>query len=359
MFDKRLRCTDHLLDEKKTLQQSESQCHHADSKSEPQIHDYRDAVKEMTRVLKAGLNEEAATVVAQGFCELGVQSPKDLRRIVAKRGLGLILLESLSTLFNTAMAITLFTIGLTSYVDIAMKPFGAEALMLAMVTVGGAIFSVEAFAHLIVTGVYVYSVISFETCNLQRFVAALQRLGGDEHKTSTSIRTAGTLVRVMSRLRELRQALHEEAKVMTSQTKSTLHNLAAFFEYSEAVDKKGFDASTYGLSKSEAMTLAAIYSEWDADATGVLSTTELKQLLQSIGNENISDMDVNVAMHVLAEPGTDEMSFVDFVRYYTQGASDEKGVGDSHQQASEKRTISVEDATTEDTDPNTRVDDAT
>jgi hypothetical protein len=359
MFDKRLRCADHLLDEKKTLHQSESQSQYSDSKSEPPIRDDRDAVKEMTRVLKAGLSEEAATVVAQGFCELGVQSPKDLRRIVAKRGLGLILLESLSTCFNTAMAITLFTIGLTSYVDIAMKPFCAETVMLGFVMTGAAIFSVEAFAHLIVTSVYIYSVLSFETCNLQRFVAALQRLGSDEHATTTSTaRTASMLVRVMNRLRELRDALHEEAKVMSSQTQSTLHNLAAFFEYSQAVDKKDFDASKFGISKAEAMRLAAIYSEWDADATGVLSTSELKQLLQSIGNETVSDMDANVAMHVLAEPGNDEMTFVDFVRYYTEGASDDKGADESDQQASEKRTIPVEDATMENADPNTRIDDA-
>lgn len=68
-------------------------------------------------------------------------------------------------------------------------------------------------------------------------------------------------------------------------------------------------------------------------------------------------MDANVAMHVLAEPGNDEMTFVDFVRYYTEGASEDKGADDSDR-ASEKRTIPVEDATMENADPNTRIDDA-
>ena len=69
-----------------------------------------DAVEEMTRVLQTSLSPTAAAVVAKGFNDLGVENPRDLRALVAKRSLGMIFIELAATVFNALMAVSMFVI---------------------------------------------------------------------------------------------------------------------------------------------------------------------------------------------------------------------------------------------------------
>ena len=47
-------------------------------------------------------------VVAKGFNDLGVENPRDLRALVAKRSLGMIFIELAATVFNALMAVSMF-----------------------------------------------------------------------------------------------------------------------------------------------------------------------------------------------------------------------------------------------------------
>ena len=67
------------------------------------------------------------------------------------------------------------------------------------------------------------------------------------------------------------------------------------------------------------MSLAALFSEWDTDGSGTLSSTELKYLLNALGHDTVNEMEVNMAMRVLDKDETGEVNFSEFVRWYRGG----------------------------------------
>ena len=286
-----------------------------------------EAVKEMTRVLQTSLSPRAARLIAKGFVDLGIKEPGDLRAVVAKRSLGMIGIELVAAIFNVALCMSLFSLAVIvhySGYEILLPTF-LNYVAGFCVLVGAAIFAVEAAAHLIILGVYVYSTVRFETSNLKKFVSVVRRIGDEDHVVGgftqplSSLKRATTLVHVVNILTQLRDALHSEAELIDLKHKGTLHNLAAYFEYSNAQSKYGFKPEDYGIEPKEAMSLAALFSEWDTDGSGTLSSTELKYLLNALGHDTVNEMEVNMAMRVLDKDETGEVNFSEFVRWYREG----------------------------------------
>ena len=293
-----------------------------------------DAVEEMTRVLQTSLSPTAAAVVAKGFNDLGVENPRDLRALVAKRSLGMIFIELAATVFNALMAVSMFVITFSAARDApaVASTTAFEYLVECAVALGAAIFSVEAMAHAIILGVYVYSTIRFETSDLRKFTKAMRKIGDVDHvvgavPAGAAVRRASSVIRVVAALNKIRDALISEAELIAPAGKSTLHNLAAYFEYSNARSKFAFKPEDYGIDRAEAMRIAHVFSEWDADASGALSPEELRKLLGALGSDDVSDIDVNVAMRVLDENETGEINFNEFVRWFTRAASESRTTG--------------------------------
>ena len=314
-----------------------------------------EALAEMTRVLQTSLSPRAAALIAKGFVDLGVESPRDLRAAVAKRSSAMIGIEALATIFNALMCFSLFSLAAAAqFSDFFIPSFWNYAVTL-LGMVGAAIFAVEAGAHLFITAVYVYSTIRFETTDLRKFVQSMQRIGDNDHiigvvPQSSTIKRASTLVHVVNVLNNLRDALHSEAEIITPTHKSTLHNLAAYFEYSNAQAKQGFKPEDYGLDSKQCMTIASLFSEWDTDGSGTLRSEELSKLLRSLGDDTINDMDVNMAMRILDKNETGEIDFGEFVKWYKDGVK----LPDT-MTASKSGADDLE----EDIDPNTRIDEIT
>tara|TARA_B100000683_G_scaffold277544_1_gene336838 strand:- start:19348 stop:20580 length:1233 start_codon:yes stop_codon:yes gene_type:complete len=318
-----------------------------------------DAVEEMTRVLQTSLSPTAAAVVAKGFNDLGVENPRDLRALVAKRSLGMIFIELAATVFNALMAVSMFVITFSAARDApaVASTTAFEYLVECAVALGAAIFSVEAMAHAIILGVYVYSTIRFETSDLRKFTKAMRKMGDVDHvvgavPAGAAVRRASSVIRVVAALNKIRDALISEAELIAPAGKSTLHNLAAYFEYSNARSKFAFKPEDYGIDRAEAMRIAHVFSEWDADASGALSPEELRKLLGALGSDDVSDIDVNVAMRVLDENETGEINFNEFVRWFTRGVR----VPDRREPAS-KSADEVTESALDDADPNARFDD--
>ena len=321
-----------------------------------------DAVEEMTRVLQTSLSPTAAAVVAKGFNDLGVENPRDLRALVAKRSLGMIFIELAATVFNALMAVSMFVITFSAARDApavasSTSSTAFEYLVECAVALGAAIFSVEAMAHAIILGVYVYSTIRFETSDLRKFTKAMRKIGDVDHvfgavPAGAAVRRASSVIRVVAVLNKIRDALISEAELIAPSGKSTLHNLAAYFEYSNARSKFAFEPEDYGIDRDEAMRIAHVFSEWDADASGALSPEELRKLLGALGSDDVSDIDVNVAMRVLDENETGEINFNEFVRWFTRGVR----VPERREPAS-KSADEVTESALDDADPNARFDD--
>ena len=318
------------------------------------IRDSIDAVEEMTRVLQTSLSPTAAAVVAKGFNDLGVENPRDLRALVAKRSLGMIFIELAATVFNALMAVSMFVITF-SVEKVPTTAF--EYLVGCAVALGAAIFSVEAMAHAIILGVYVYSTIRFETSDLRKFTKAMRKIGDVDHvvgavPAGAAVRRASSVIRVVAVLNKIRDALISEAELIAPAGKSTLHNLAAYFEYSNARSKFAFEPEDYGIDCDEAMRIAHVFSEWDADASGALSPEELRKLLGALGSDDVSDIDVNVAMRVLDENETGEINFNEFVRWFTRGVRLPE-----RREPAAKSADDVTESALDDADPNARFDD--
>ena len=321
-----------------------------------------DAVEEMTRVLQTSLSPTAAAVVAKGFNDLGVENPRDLRALVAKRSLGMIFIELAATVFNALMAVSMFVITFSAARDApavasSTSSTAFEYLVECAVALGAAIFSVEAMAHAIILGVYVYSTIRFETSDLRKFTKAMRKIGDVDHvvgavPAGAAVRRASSVIRVVAVLNKIRDALISEAELIAPAGKSTVHNLAAYFEYSNARSKFAFEPEDYGIDRDEAMRIAHVFSEWDADASGALSPEELRKLLGALGSDDVSDIDVNVAMRVLDENETGEINFNEFVRWFTRGVRLPE-----RREPAAKSADDVTESALDDADPNARFDD--
>jgi hypothetical protein len=283
------------------------------------------AVDEMSKVLRATLSPRAAAIIARGFVDLGIKTPNDLRRIVLKRSTGLIAVEVFATLFNALMTVSLMVLS----VNLNYNPYEAvfptfmAYVAFAMVLIAGAIFAVEAAAHFILLSAYIYSLVTFETADLRNFITATQQLGDTEHNigalTPFSMRRATASMKVLTLLNQIRDALHEEAELI-SNSRSTIHNLAAYFEYANAKEKFGFDPQSFSISDKEAMKIAALFSEYDSDGTGELDGDKLKSLLSSMGHD-VTEMDCNIALRMLDKEEDGVVSLNDFVDWYVKGIS--------------------------------------
>lgn len=103
-----------------------------------------EALAEMTRVLQTSLSPRAAALIAKGFVDLGVESPRDLRAAVAKRSSAMIGIEALATIFNALMCFSLFSLAAAAqFSDFFIPSFWNYAVTL-LGMVGAAIFAVEA-----------------------------------------------------------------------------------------------------------------------------------------------------------------------------------------------------------------------
>lgn len=317
-----------------------------------------EAVNEMTRVLETSLSPSAAAIIAKGFVDLGVENPRDLRAVVAKRSLGMIFIELAATAFNALMAGALIVMSFSVARDV---PTVASTMVFDYVVefcvlLAAAIFSIEAVAHLIILGVYVYSTVRFEASDLRKFTKAMRKIGDDEHiigvvPSIATVQRASSLIHVVTVLNKLRDALVAEAELITPTQKSTLHNLAAYFEYSNA-QSKGFVPADYAIDEAEAMRIAHVFSEWDTDASGSLSPEELRKLLGALGSDAVSDLDVNVAMRLLDKDETGEISFNEFVRWFKRGVQLPEQPKNVSKSGDETTESALEDA-----DPNARIDD--
>ena len=112
-------------------------------------------------------------------------------------------------------------------------------------------------AHAIILGVYVYSTIRFETSDLRKFTKAMRKIGDVDHvvgavPAGAAVRRASSVIRVVAVLNKIRDALISEAELIAPAGKSTLHNLAAYFEYSNARSKFAFEPEDYGIDRAEA-----------------------------------------------------------------------------------------------------------
>jgi len=317
-----------------------------------------DAVNEMTRVLQTSLSPSTAAIIAKGFVDLGIENPRDLRAVVAKRSLGMIFIELAATAFNALMSSALIVMSFSVARDV---PTVASTMVFDYVVefcvlLAAAIFSIEAVAHLIILSVYVYSTIRFEASDLRKFTKAMRKIGDDEHiigavPSIATVQRASSLIHVVTVLNKLRDALVAEAELITPTQKSTLHNLAAYFEYSNA-QSKGFVPADYAIDEAEAMRIAHVFSEWDTDASGSLSPEELRKLLGALGSDTVSDLDINMAMRLLDKDETGEISFNEFVRWFTRGVQLPEQPKNVSKSGGETTESALEDA-----DPNARIDD--
>jgi hypothetical protein len=283
------------------------------------------AVDEMSKVLRATLSPRAAAIIARGFVDLGIKTPNDLRRVVFKRSTGLIAVEVFATLFNALMTVSLMVLS----VNLNYNPYEAvfptfmAYVAFAMILIARAIFAVEAVAHFILLSAYIYSLVTFETADLRNFITATQQLGDTEHiigaLTPFSMRRATASMKVLTLLNQIRDALHEEAELI-SNSRGTIHNLAAYFEYANAKEKFGFDPQSFSISDKEAMKIAALFSEYDSDGTGELDGDKLKSLLSSMGHD-VTEMDCNIALRMLDKEEDGVVSLNDFVDWYVKGIS--------------------------------------
>ena len=316
------------------------------------------AVNEMTRVLQTTLSPSTAAIITKAFVDLGIENPRDLRAVVAKRSLGMIFIELAATAFNALMSSALIVMSFSVARDV---PTVASTMVFDYVVefcvlLAAAIFSIEAVAHLIILSVYVYSTIRFEASDLRKFTKAMRKIGDDEHiigavPSIATVQRASSLIHVVTVLNKLRDALVAEAELITPTQKSTLHNLAAYFEYSNA-QSKGFVPADYAIDEAEAMRIAHVFSEWDTDASGSLSPEELRKLLGALGSDTVSDLDINMAMRLLDKDETGEISFNEFVRWFTRGVQLPEQPKNVSKSGGETTESALEDA-----DPNARIDD--
>ena len=159
------------------------------------------------------------------------------------------------------------------------------------------------------------------------------------------------MIRVVAALNKIRDALISEAELIAPAGKSTLHNLAAYFEYSNARSKFAFKPEDYGIDRVACASRRLL--QVGRRRLGRALTRGIKKLLGALGSDDVSDIDVNVAMRVLDENETGEINFNEFARWFTRGVRSPRTDGTSASKSADEVTESALD----DADPNARFDD--
>ena len=276
---------------------------------------------------------ETAELIAKNFESMGIQTPRELRKIVVKQNVKLILFEAVAIMFNLGVTVAIYSIFLLNGAPLAWEPGASElvsqVLAFALFICAG-IFSVETIAHAVVFFSFVYSLFYFSFANLDKFTSAMHRLAEEaanqpDLSSFRSIRRAVSATRVLQKLNEVKRAIIVDKKLADETLKDMpeLKRLSAYFELKNAIDEHGFSYTKYGLTEERAMVLASMFAEVDEDADGEINEEELRKLLTEMAkNEHVEwtslNADFNVAFNLLDTDGDGKIDLDNFCEWLSE-----------------------------------------
>lgn len=292
----------------------------------------KDAKEIFQSTLHSKMTVETAELIAKNFESMGIQTPRELRKIVVKQNIKLILFEAMSILFNLAVTVAIYSIFLLNGAPVAWEPGASEVsqvIAFALFICAG-IFSVETLAHTVVFFSFVYSLFFFSFANLDKFTKAMHTLAEDaagqpDLSSIRSIRRAVSATRVLQKLNEVKKAIIEDKKLADESLKDMpeLKRLSAYFELKNAIDEHGFSYAQYGLTEERAMVLASLFADVDEDADGEINEEELRKLLTEMAkNEHVEwtslNADFNVAFNLLDTDGDGKIDLDNFCEWLSE-----------------------------------------
>jgi Ca2+-binding EF-hand superfamily protein len=293
----------------------------------------KDAKEIFQSTLHSKMTVETAELIAKNFESMGIRTPRELRKIVVKQNIKLILFEAMSILFNLGVTVAIYSIFLLNDAPVAWEPGKSElvsqVIAFALFICAG-IFSVETVAHTVVFFSFVYSLFFFSFANLDKFTKAMHTLAEDaagqpDLSSIRSIRRAVSATRVLQKLNEVKKAIIEDKKLADESLKDMpeLKRLSAYFELKNAIDEHGFSYAQYGLTEERAMVLASLFADVDEDADGEINEEELRKLLTEMAkNEHVEwtslNADFNVAFNLLDTDGDGKIDLDNFCEWLSE-----------------------------------------
>lgn len=293
----------------------------------------RDAKEIFQSTLKSKMTIETAELIAKNFESMGIETPRELRKIVVKQNVKLVLFEAMAILFNLGVTVAIYSIFLLNGAPLAWEPGTSElvsqTIAFALFICAG-IFSVETVAHTVVFFSFVYSLFFFSFANLDKFTKAMHTLASDaanqpDLSSFRSIRRAVSATRVLQKLNEVKRAILEDKKLADESLKDMpeLKRLSAYFELKNAIDEHGFSYKQYGLTEERAMVLASLFADVDEDADGEINEEELRKLLTEMAkNEHVQwtslNTDFNVAFNLLDTDGDGKIDLDNFCEWLSE-----------------------------------------
>ena len=293
----------------------------------------KDAKEIFQSTLHSKMTVETAELIAKNFESMGIQTPRELRKIVVKQNVKLILFEAVAIMFNLGVTVAIYSIFLLNGAPLAWEPGASElvsqVLAFALFICAG-IFSVETIAHAVVFFSFVYSLFYFSFANLDKFTSAMHRLAEEaanqpDLSSFRSIRRAVSATRVLQKLNEVKRAIIVDKKLADETLKDMpeLKRLSAYFELKNAIDEHGFSYTKYGLTEERAMVLASMFADVDEDADGEINEEELRKLLTEMAkNEHVEwtslNADFNVAFNLLDTDGDGKIDLDNFCEWLSE-----------------------------------------
>lgn len=245
----------------------------------------------MENILRVHISPLGARAIAQDFASIGVDTPSKMRNLILRKSFGLIGIEMLCVVLNTAAAVGIMTIfklpELQAVSNVALKGF-VEVLLFG----AGGVFTIEALAHFLILSSFVLSSIFFGTTNLEGFVEATRHLasspGGRTSTVPTTFpgvtgaREAAASFALVKKLVNLRAAVEKEVDNLPSTSNmDSMQRLAALFELTRAEEEDAFDPEAYDMDKEQATRVAALFAKYDMDSDGCISPEEFGALLKA------------------------------------------------------------------------------
>lgn len=293
----------------------------------------KDAKEIFQSTLHSKMTVETAELIAKNFESMGIRTPRELRKIVVKQNIKLILFEAMSILFNLGVTVAIYSIFLLNGAPVAWEP-GTSELVSQVIAftlfICAGIFSVETVAHTVVFFSFVYSLFYFSFANLDKFTSAMHRLAEEaanqpDLSSFRSIRRAVSATRVLQKLNEVKRAIIVDKKLADETLKDMpeLKRLSAYFELKNAIDEHGFSYAQYGLTEERAMVLASLFADVDEDADGEINEEELRKLLTEMAkNEHVEwtslNADFNVAFNLLDTDGDGKIDLDNFCEWLSE-----------------------------------------
>ena len=293
----------------------------------------KDAKEIFQSTLHSKMTVETVELIAKNFESMGIQTPRELRKIVVKQNIKLVLFEAMSILFNLGVTVAIYSIFLLNGAPVAWEP-GTSELVSQVIAftlfICAGIFSVETVAHTVVFFSFVYSLFFFSFANLDKFTKAMHTLAEDaagqpDLSSIRSIRRAVSATRVLQKLNEVKKAIIEDKKLADESLKDMpeLKRLSAYFELKNAIDEHGFSYAQYGLTEERAMVLASLFADVDEDADGEINEEELRKLLTEMAkNEHVEwtslNADFNVAFNLLDTDGDGKIDLDNFCEWLSE-----------------------------------------